>query len=214
MRDSVFVICAHSDDQILGPGGTIAKYAREGKEIFTIIFSYGESSHIWLKRKVSVKLRVREAQAADRVIGGSGVVFLGLKEGTFIDQVRERNIKSQLKKLIRQKKPFRIFTHAVDDAHEDHRAVYRTVTEVIDELEYQGDLLCFDIWNIVDLRKRSLPKVFVDITDTFAIKVKALNCFKSQIVAMFPPYVGVFINAKIHGLKNNSRYAEKFYKAR
>lgn len=212
MKESVFVICAHSDDQILGPGGTLAKYAKQGKEIFTIIFSYGETSHLWLKKKVSVEIRVKEAQAADKVIGGSGVVFFGLTEGKILEQVKDKKIKTRIKKLIKEKKPARIFTHSIDDAHDDHRAVYKTVMELTDEIKYKGDLLSFDIWHIVDFKKREKPKLYVDITHSFKTKLRALRCFKSQRFLMLIPYLGVYINAFINGLKNDCRHAEKFYK--
>ncbi len=211
-KESIFVICAHSDDQILGPGGTLAKYAKEGKEIFTIIFSYGETSHVWLKKRVSVEIRVKEAQAADEVIGGSGVVFFGIKEGKFFEEVENKNLKDKLKKLLKEKNPSRIFTHVPDDVHEDHRAVYKIINKTLDEINYKGDLLGFDVWNAVDIKKRQLPKVYIDISDTFKIKLKALHCFKSQIIAMLPPYLGVYITAFMNGLKNDCKYAEKFYK--
>ena len=41
MKNTVLVICAHPDDEIIGAGGTIATYAREGKDVITIIFSNG-----------------------------------------------------------------------------------------------------------------------------------------------------------------------------
>lgn len=211
-KESIFVICAHSDDQILGPGGTLAKYAKEGKEIFTIIFSYGETSHFWLKKKVSVKIRVKEAQAADKVIGGSGVVFFGLIEGKFLEEAKDKQIKDKIEKLIKEKKPIKIFTHSVDDAHNDHRAVYKIVTELTEDTKYKGDLLSFDIWHIMDLKKRGKPKLYVDITPTFKVKLKALKCFESQKLAMLFPYINVYINAFINGLKNDCKYAEKFYK--
>jgi len=212
MKESVFVICAHSDDQILGPGGTLAKYAKEGKEIFTIIFSYGEASHFWLKKKVSVEIRVKEAQNADKVIGGSGVIFFGLTEGKILEEVKDKKIKDKIKKLIKEKKPAKIFTHSADDAHDDHRAVYKTVMELTDEIKYKGDLLSFDIWHIVDFKKREKPKLYVDITSTFKVKLKALKCFESQKLAMLFPYINVYINAFINGLKNDCKHAEKFYK--
>lgn len=49
------VFCAHPDDEVLGAGGTIAKYAREGKKVIAVIFSYGESSHPWMKKKIHDK---------------------------------------------------------------------------------------------------------------------------------------------------------------
>jgi len=190
----------------------VAKYAKEGKKIFTIIFSYGETSHFWLKKKVSAEIRVKEAQNADKVIGGSGVVFFGLKEGKFLEETENKKIKTRLKKLIKEKKPIKVFTHSADDPHVDHRAVYNVVKEIVDEINYKGSLLSFDIWNIADFKKREKPKLYVDITSTFKVKLKALKCFESQKLAMLFPYINVYINAFINGLKNDCKYAEKFYK--
>src|SRR3989338_9727691 len=139
-KDSILVLCAHSDDQIFGPGGAIAKYSEQGKEVFTIIFSYGETSHLHLKRKVAVKMRVEEAKEADKIIGGSGIYFLGLDEGSFIKEAGSRGINKILKRIILDKKPAKIFTHSSDDPHNDHRAVYRIVTETFDKMRYKCDV--------------------------------------------------------------------------
>lgn len=48
MVERILVIVAHSDDQMLGPGGTLVKYAKEGKEIHTVIFSYGALKIVFL----------------------------------------------------------------------------------------------------------------------------------------------------------------------
>ncbi|MEK6845367.1 MAG: PIG-L family deacetylase, partial [Nanoarchaeota archaeon] len=42
--ETVVVFGAHSDDFVIGAGGTIAKYQQEGKKILAVVFSYGESS--------------------------------------------------------------------------------------------------------------------------------------------------------------------------
>ena len=40
----IMVFAAHPDDEVIGAGGTIAKYAREGRQVVSVIFSYGEGS--------------------------------------------------------------------------------------------------------------------------------------------------------------------------
>lgn len=206
-KESILVICAHSDDHILGVGGTMAKYAKEDGEVNTVIVYYGEGSHPWLKRKVTVEMRVKEAQKADKVIGGSGVVFLGLK-GDFSEE-----IKKTVRKIIREKMPTKIFTHASDDPHPEHRVVLDTVLGSIDK-RMACDVYSFDIWNPLDFRKREHPKMYVDITNTFKIKLDALRCFKSQWLAMMVLMWNVYASAILNGWKNNCKYAEKFYKVR
>jgi len=63
-RENIIVICSHSDDHIIGAGGTIANYVEEGKRVLAIVLSYGEKSHPWLKERFTRKFRAEEAQQA------------------------------------------------------------------------------------------------------------------------------------------------------
>ncbi len=205
-KDSIIVFCAHSDDQIFGVGGTIARYSKEGADIHTVIVYYGEGSHPWLKQKETVKMRVKEAQKADKIIGGAGVVFLGLKETS-------KDSEKMIRKIIRDINPTKIFTHAADDPHPEHRAVLNMVLDSIDK-RMTTEVYSFDIWNPLDFRKRENPKMYVDITQTFKTKLEALECFHSQWLSKLALMWWVYASAITYGLKNKSRYAEKFYKVR
>ena len=214
VKDSILVICAHSDDQTFGPGGTVSKYAKEGKHVYTIIFSYGEASHPWFQKSVAITRRVKEAQDVDRFIGGSGVIFLGLGESKFLEEFKARKMYPKLKKLIMQHKPSRIFTHSVDDPLPDHRAVNKCVIETLDRMKYSCDVYMFDIWNLFNFKKINYVSIVVDITSTFKTKVKALRMFKSQSLSLFSLMWTVYWKAWVNGIKNNVRYAEVFYKIR
>jgi len=211
-KENVLVFCAHSDDQIFGPGGTIAKYAKEGKEICVVIFSYGEMTHPWLKRKVSIEMRVGESRDAAKVVGYDKNIFLGLTEGKFAEEVNQKGLKKTLKRLILEKKPKKVFTHSIDDPHQDHRDVYYTTAAVIEELRYDCELYTFDVWNPINFRKRDSPQLYVDISDTFNLKIKALNQFKSQKLSLITLLWSVYLRAFVNGLHNNCRWAERFYK--
>ena len=168
-KENVLIFCAHSDDQIFGPGGTIAKYSREGKEISVVIFSYGEMTHPWLKRKVSIEMRVGESREAAKVVGYEHNTFLGLSEGKFAEEINQKGLKKNIKRIILEKKPKKIFTHSIDDPHQDHKDVYYTIAAVLDELHYDCELYTFDVWNPINFRKRDSPQLYVDITDTFRL---------------------------------------------
>ncbi len=43
---SILVIAAHPDDEILGCGGTIAKHARQGDQVYVLILAEGLTSRI------------------------------------------------------------------------------------------------------------------------------------------------------------------------
>ena len=79
-KDTIMVMCAHSDDQIIGPGGTLTKYAKQGKIIITVIFSYGELSMPHIKKEIAIKTRVDEAKAAETIKKHNGDLAAAIME--------------------------------------------------------------------------------------------------------------------------------------
>ncbi|MBW3013266.1 PIG-L family deacetylase [Candidatus Woesearchaeota archaeon] len=212
-KETVMVFCAHSDDQIFGTGGTLAKYAKQGHNIVTLIFTIGESSHPHYKKRVVAEMRMKETLEANKVIGGGDVVFFGLPESRTYEEAGKKKIRQKIVKLINKYKPNKIFTHNPDDPHVCHRDVYKITTEIIDKTKYKGEVYVFDVWNFWNIRKRGLPRLYVDISDTFSLKIKALNCFESQFInAIIPLLWSVYVRAIIHGIFNQCKYAERFYK--
>ncbi len=215
-KETVLVIVAHNDDHIIGAGATLAKYAQEGKKVRTIIFSYGEKSHPHLKPEVIIERRYKESLESDTIMGGSGLVYLGLTEGKFLEQAKKRRLKEKLAYLIKREKPNKILTLGPSDVHPDHNAVYRIVTELIENDDITCDVYAFEIWSAVKLFKREAPKLVVDVSETYDIKVKALKAHKSQFQHI-SPFMAVFwfttwIRALMNGWQHGCRYAEIFYK--
>lgn len=213
-KDTVMIICAHPDDEILGAGGTIAKYAKEGKRVITVIFSYGEKSHWWLQKKFTVEMRVKEARAAGEVVGTYKTAFLGMKDFELKEEVKDRKRLKPLENLILQYRPSRIFTHSPDDIiYADHKAVWESVDYVTKKIKYDGDIYVFNIW-AKDVRLSKNPKLLIDISDTFKLKWNALKCFRSQHMYIFQLYPGVLWKALRNGISNRSRFAESFTKVK
>ncbi len=223
-KGNILVVCAHSDDQVLGPGGTMAKYAREGYNVYTIICSYGEASHPHMKLSYIAKVRVFESKEADAIMGGKGVVFLALKDGKLREDFERRKMMSKFKRLLLSYNPSKIFTHSGEDILSDHRFVNEMVLNACDGLskraKFNPEIYSFDVWNLWDLRRKDAPKLVVNISDTFKYKIKALHAFKSQInffthtVLVNVLYLGVYVKAFVNGIKYKCRTAEVFYRLR
>lgn len=221
---NILVVCAHSDDQIIGPGGAMAKFAREGYNVHTIIFSYGEMSHPHMKRSYIAKLRVEESREADKIIGGKGVLFLALRDGVIKEEYFKKKMDKKLENLFLKFSPEMIFTHSRDDLLPDHRFVRDIVLKTYDRLNKKKKLECdvysFDVWNIWNLLKRDKPKLVVDISKTFRFKVRALKEFKSQINFFSHTFlvnilfVAVYVKSWVYGLRYGFKKAEVFYKLR
>lgn len=217
-QKNVLCVCAHSDDQIFGPGGTLAKYAKDGYKVFTIILSYGEMSHFYFKKEIIIKTRVDEAKAADKVIGGSGVIFLGLKEGRFREDALEKNTVSKLVDLFHVRRPDRIFMHANDDPHPDHRAAFDIVKAAYDASDLRCPVFTFDVWTPFSTKKRDAPRLVVDVTDVYRKKIEAIRCFKSQLgvlqMANWYVFTRMLLRNIFSGLRFRYRFSEVFFRLR
>ena len=211
-KKSLLIIVAHSDDHILGAGGIIAKYAQEGYEVNTIIFSFGEKGNPWFKKKVTSKIRILEAKKANEIVGGKEVRFFGLEEEKFTTTENKERGKKMLKRFLKLYKPCKVFTHSPDDVHKDHRDVCNITLKVAKEINYPGEIFCFDVWNPFDLRKHEYPKLYINIDKTIRLKIKALNEFKSQKLAVYQLFPTIILRNLLSGLKTKGFFAEVFYK--
>jgi len=211
-KDTILIICAHPDDEVLGVGGTIAKYSREGKRVIAAVMSYGEKSHWWMKKRYTVEMRVKESKTAGKMLGTAETVFLGLKDFELKEELSKKKNIAVIEKLIKKYSPSKIFTHSPDDMiYSDHKAVWDAVDKAVKHLSYQGDIYVFNIW-AKDIRLGQNPKLVVDISDTFSLKLKALTCFQSQHKYIFQLYPGLIWRAFRSGLENRCRFAEIFNK--
>jgi len=214
---TILVFCAHSDDQIVGAGGSLAKYVKDGEKVIVVIFSYGELGDPILKKDIAKRQRVEESIRVGEFLGIRETIFLGAPDTKIKKKVKDAKFIKKVEDLIKKYKPSKIFTHAISDIHPggDHIAVNKIVFKATKNIDWKGDLFTFDIWNPFDIfSKKNLPVMYVDISDTFDLKMKALRMFESQIGWVYSLLPGIFIKAKIDGIKNRYRYAEKFYKIR
>ena len=217
MKENILVFCAHSDDESLAMGGTIAKYAKEGKNVIVVIFSYGEASHLFLQKEVIAGIRQREARKVKKILGIKETIFLGVPDNKILKDVKNKQLIEKIKSIIDLYKPTKIFTHARADPHRDHQGVNKIMMKVLNSSKYREyDVYVFDVWNPINIfNKRNVEKLLVDISDTFETKLKAITAFKSQkIQGAYSLLPTVIFKAKAEGIYNECKYAEKFFKIR
>ncbi len=205
------VLCAHPDDQIIGAGGTIAKYVQENKKVVVVIFSYGESSHPWLQKRVTRKMRKEESEKSLEIVGCTKSLYLGLEEGRFPEAFKKGKIEIQIRKLIKNYNIKKIITHSIDDPHPDHAAVVKFALKLTSRMK-KMEVFTFNVWNPFNLRKTREPKMYVDISGTFDKKLAALKEFRSQRHVVAILFGGMFIMDMMNGLKSKTKYAEAFLK--
>jgi N-acetylglucosamine malate deacetylase 1 len=182
---SVLAVGAHPDDIEILCGGTLAKYAQQGVKISMGVATDGSAGHMSIPPKELAEIRYHEADNSAKLIGAD-LYWLGIGDECIFEDLDTRLL---FVELIRKAKPDVILTHAPNDYHPDHRVVSRLVFDasftsglknIMTESPYHPGvqpIIYFDTITGVDF----LPTEFVDITNTYEIKQKMLNCYESQL---------------------------------
>jgi LmbE family N-acetylglucosaminyl deacetylase len=191
--DRVLVVTAHPDDSEFGAGGTIAKLAREGKEITYVIVtdgSKGSSDRTMTPGRLAA-IRQEEQRNAARTLGVERVQFLGYVDGELEDTpALRRDITREIRRwrpdLIITQNPHR--TYNLYASHRDHRITAGAVLDCVyplarDHMAFPELLAEFEPHKVGELYVMSWenPQLVVDITDTIDLKLKALTCHVSQV---------------------------------
>src|SRR5215467_11615663 len=131
MARSLKLMCilAHPDDESLGMGGTLAKYAKEGIETYLVTATRGERGRFGdatVRPALHVVGEVREAElrAACKELGVREVHFLDYIDGD-LDRADPVEVQRQIVGLLRSIRPDVVATFGPDGAygHPDHIAI-------------------------------------------------------------------------------------------
>jgi LmbE family N-acetylglucosaminyl deacetylase len=208
----ILSVGAHNDDYIIGMAGTTVKYINEGYRIINLICSYGELGLPHIKEEITREIRVKESLNADSVLGGKDIIYLGMREGKFPEEFPKHE--QFIKKLIEKYKPEKIFTHSMDDPHPDHKAVHREMIRLYDNLSHKPEIYTFDVWNVINIKKRNIPKLVVDISPYFKKKVQSFRAHKSQQLVLIIHLWSLYVKAILNGLHYGYKFAEVFYRVK
>lgn len=85
MKRRILLLLAHPDDETFGPGGTIAKYASEGTDVYLATATKGQAGMVGdppvTDREHLGEVRAAELLCAAGILGIRKVVFLGFMDG-------------------------------------------------------------------------------------------------------------------------------------
>jgi LmbE family N-acetylglucosaminyl deacetylase len=130
-------VLAHPDDESLGMGGTLAKYAAEGVETYLVTATRGERGRFGTSTTrpadaVVGQTRETELRAAARELGVREVIVLGYPDGD-VDGVAPAVAQEAIAEQIRRIQPHVVVTFGPDGAygHPDHIAVSQLTTAAI-----------------------------------------------------------------------------------
>lgn len=112
MKLDILAFGAHPDDVELGAGATLAKHAAMGQKVGIVDLTAGD-----LGTRGTPEIRLKEAEAAGRVLGVAARENLGFRDGFFVnDEAHQKEVI----RLIRKYRPDVVICNAPHDRHPDH----------------------------------------------------------------------------------------------
>jgi LmbE family N-acetylglucosaminyl deacetylase len=125
----LLLVLAHPDDESLGFGGTIARYASEGAEVSLITATRGQRGRFGISEEkpapeIVGQIREQELYAATTILGIKDVTVLDYMDGE-LDQVNPDEIINSIAYHIRRIKPQVVLTFGPEGVygHPDHIAI-------------------------------------------------------------------------------------------
>ena len=169
---NILVVGAHFDDAELGCGGSMARWVEEGKTVFKLTLTDNETNFSARDIHVDADESFEDSDKACKVLRvEEQYKMLGARCGGLIyNKTRMQYVES----LIFSLEIDTLLIHYKDDLNQDHAEASKicyTAGRYCDTiLMYQSNqyILPTDFY----------PRVFVDITDTVALKMSALECYR------------------------------------
>ncbi len=215
---NILVVAPHADDEVLGCGGLLAKYAQAGHNTYVAVMTnayYGAPELFPENLIQSIRAEALEAHK-----------ILGVKQTFFYDFPAPRletfpsfEIANALGKLIREQEIDTLYLPHRGDMHKDHGVIFyaamvaaRPVNHCPVRRIYCYETLSETDWAAPFGSDVFIPNVYENIADTFKAKLEAMKCFASQLKP-FPnsrSLEALESLAKLRGATVGHYYAEAF----
>ena len=181
----MLVVAPHPDDEVLGVGGTIARFAAEGRDVTVVIVTRGEVERFGREQVEQVR---DETRSAHDVLGVKHSLFLDLPAAR-LDSMPHGDLNEALRGAVSAARPRVVFLPFRGDLHLDHRLVFDsamvalrpTPSSEVEEI-YAYETLSETNWNAGrGVTSGFAPDCFFRLGPHLQRKLKAMQSYSSQL---------------------------------
>lgn len=222
MRRRVLCVVAHPDDEVLGVGGTLALHAEAGSDVTVLIMSEGEQE----KLGDTPRCQTRRECALDaaKEMGVANVVFHDFPDQR-LESVPFIELIKAVEAALGTYRPDVVYAHHGGDANTDHQVVFKAVYAACRPMTPLGStverFLAFETPSSTDQAPQVgdyvfNPTTFVDVEPVWDRKLKALECYPTEMIGGKHPRSFDYIEAlaRVRGGHSGYLLAEAFVPVR
>ena len=188
---TILVVAAHPDDEVLGCGASIAKWAAAGDKVHILIMAEGATSRDEVRdrdvRNEELSQLSEAAHQAADIIGALSVKLLDFPDNR-MDSVNLLDIIKAVEKQVVALNPDTVVTHHCGDLNIDHRIVHEAVVTACRPQPHcsVSCLMAFEVlssteWQSLGLHAPFQPNWFEDVSKTIDRKVNALEFYETEM---------------------------------
>ncbi|MAV65266.1 MAG: GlcNAc-PI de-N-acetylase [Candidatus Marinimicrobia bacterium] len=185
------IIAAHPDDEILGCGGSIAKWTHEGNDVHILIMAEGATSRDFQRDRNVKQTEISDlkssAKAASKILGVKSIDFADYPDNR-MDSIDLLDVVKSVENKIDLIEPDVVITHHIGDLNIDHQIIHRAVTTACrpQPNQFVKFLLSFEVassteWQSPSANLNFNPNWFEDISSTLNLKLNALEVYSSEM---------------------------------
>jgi len=195
----ILVVVAHSDDEVLGCGGTIAAQAELGAEIFVMFLTNGVGARNTDSTDTGIMRRVEAARKACDILGVQKIIQRDFPDNR-LDSVPLLDIVQAIELVVVDFQPSVVLTHYAEDLNVDHRACHQAVlTACRPQPEHPvRTILGFEVASSTEWAFSAaafVPNYFVDISAQLDKKLLALEAYSEEMRPAPHPRSAISIEA-------------------
>lgn len=185
MSNTILVVVAHADDEVLGCGGTIARHVAEGDAVHVVFMADGVSSRA-MNDSAELQRRNQARDAALRILGVTNSYALDFPDNR-MDSVPLLDVVKALELIVPQVQPNRVYTHHHGDLNVDHRVTHQAVMTACRPVPGSSvrEFLTFEVMSSTEWAtpgvEAFVPNAFIDIGGYLETKMKALEKYYMEM---------------------------------
>jgi N-acetylglucosamine malate deacetylase 1 len=182
---TVLIVAAHTDDEALGCGGTIARHVAEGDKVYAIFMTDGVSSRSEANNE-DRKKRNSASEQARTILGIQENIYLNFPDNR-LDSVPIIEVIRSIETIIHKLAPNIIYTHHYGDLNVDHRVTHQAILTACRPMPggRVGEIYAFEVMSSTEwaspLAKPFIPTHYVDISLYIEKKREALNAYALEM---------------------------------
>lgn len=191
MSNSILVVAAHPDDEVLGCGATIAKHALNGDAVHIVILAEGVTSRDDYRdperRSAELAELSKAASEVQDILGANSLILHDFADNR-MDSFDRLDIIKVIERHVREYSPEIIYTHHSGDLNIDHRIVHEAVITASRPSSgcHVETILFFEVpsnteWQMPGSAQPFVPNWFVNVEATLEKKFLALEAYRSEV---------------------------------